>query len=343
MNTMATVSEKPDKQIKNYREDVRELWFGILFSFIFTGVIWLTGGYLRDLESTFLPDQGVDWYYWKMPEPTLLGGILAWGFFLVHLGIIWYLIYYAQTKQRKYSTNLQKFNIIALITNAVFSFLHLFRTHTTYDGLAMSYAPQISQAAVVIMLVMILIMENRRRGMFFGKPAPTITSEVVRAMRKYHGYFFALFIIQAFHFNPMTSATAGHMMGFLYTFLLMLQGSLFYNNIHRDKYWTTFMEAAVLIHGSIVAINQDGISGFWPMFFFGFAGIFVVTQMHGLGLSVKSRWIIMGVYSSLVMVVGFSFRGLEVLRDLIAIPIIDYSLIFVISWFTWLIMRVISR
>ena len=43
-------------------------------------------------------------------------------------------------------------------------------------------------------------------------------------------------------------------------------------------------------------------------------------QMHGLGLSVKSRWIIMGVYSSLVMVVGFSFRGLEVLRDLIAIP-----------------------
>ena len=94
--------------------------------------------------------------------------------------------------------------------------------------------------------------------MFFGKPAPTITSEVVRAMRKYHGYFFALFIIQAFHFNPMTSATTGHMMGFLYTFLLMLQGSLFYNNIHRDKYWTTFMEAAVLIHGSIVAINQDG-------------------------------------------------------------------------------------
>ena len=38
---MATVSEKPDKQIKNYREDVRALWFGILFSFIFTGVIWL--------------------------------------------------------------------------------------------------------------------------------------------------------------------------------------------------------------------------------------------------------------------------------------------------------------
>ncbi len=149
-----------------------------------------------------------------------IGRILAWGFFLVHLGIIWYLIYYAQTKQRKYSTNLQKFNIIALITNAVFSFLHLFRTHTTYDGLAMSYAPQISQAAVFIMLLMILIMENRRRGMFFGKPAPTITSEVVRAMRKYHVYFFALFIIQEFHFNPMTKCNRRSYDGiFVYIFI----------------------------------------------------------------------------------------------------------------------------
>ena len=39
-----------------------------------------------------------------------------------------------------------------------------------------------------------------------------------------------------------------------------------------------------MIHGTLVAVMQG--NGIWPMFLFGFAGIFVITQMHGLGKAV---------------------------------------------------------
>ena len=45
------------------------------------------------------------------------------------------------------------------------------------------------------------------------------------------------------------------------------------------------LELMVLVHGTLVAIAQG--AGLWPMFFFGFGGIFVITQMHGLGLKLS--------------------------------------------------------
>jgi hypothetical protein len=64
-------------------------------------------------------------------------------------------------------------------------------------------------------------------------------------------------------------------------FLLLLQGSLFFTRIHTNRWWTVTQEVLVLAHGALVAVMQG--NNFWRMF--GFWGMFVITQMHGLGLS----------------------------------------------------------
>ena len=53
-------------------------------------------------------------------------------------------------------------------------------------------------------------------------------------MRKYHGYVFAWATVYTFWYHPMEN-TAGHLIGFFYMFLLLLQGSLFLTRIHINK------------------------------------------------------------------------------------------------------------
>ena len=142
------------------------------------------------------------------------------------------------------------------------------------------------------MLVMIVMMEHPRRGMFFGKKAP-LPQRAVQFVRKYHGYIFTWGIIYTYWYHPM-EATPGHLLGFLYTFLLLLQGSLFFTRVHLNKYWGFALETLVLIHGTIVAILAA--NGMWQMFFFGFAGIVVVTTLYGLGLPRWVRLTVLGLY-----------------------------------------------
>jgi hypothetical protein len=49
-------------------------------------------------------------------------------------------------------------------------------------------------------------MENRRRGMFFGKKLP-INQQIIPFARKYHGYFFAWATI----YNHPMEPTSGHL------------------------------------------------------------------------------------------------------------------------------------
>ena len=150
------------------------------------------------LESLpLLPDQGVAWYYWKLPEPTFWTRATAWGFYLAHQITIFGLIYYAQTRVNTYTRGLHAVNYWALAANAVFILLHFVQTHLWYDGLAQDVSIFSSQGSVIVLLVWILLMENSRRGMFFGKKAP-ISQEIIRFARKYHGYFFAWATIYTF-------------------------------------------------------------------------------------------------------------------------------------------------
>lgn len=305
--------------------DVRALWGGILASLALTGLIWALGARLDAVP--LLPDQGASWYYWKLPTPTFWSRATAWGFYLLHQVTIWGLIWYAQTRIKRYATGLHLINWIALGANGFFVLLRLLQSHIWYDGLAQDVSIWSSQGSVVVLLVLVLIMENRRRGIFFGKPAP-LSRDVVDAVRTYHGYFFAWAIIYTFWYHP-TIATTGHLWGFFYTFLLLLQGSLFFTRIHVNRWWTLTQEVLVLVHGAIVAVGQGG--GLWPMFAFGFGGIFVITQMHGLGWSRRTRWAA-GMLYIVAAVLVYGGAELWRLNEIIRIPVIDYVLVFVLTW-----------
>ena len=65
----------------------------------------------------------------------------------------------------------------------------------------------------------------------------------------------------------------------------------------------------VAVHGTLVAIMNTGPHGLWPMFCFGFLAIFVITQMHGVGLSRAVRWVI-GIGYVVAAFAVYTWRGL---------------------------------
>ena len=262
----------------------------------------------------------------KLPFPTFWTRATAWGFYLAHQLSIWGLIYYAQKQRPKYTTGLHKVNLLALGVNAVFILLHFAQTHIWYDGLAQDVSIWSSQISVIILLIWVILIENPRRGMFFGKKVP-ISKEITRFARKYHGYFFAWATIYTFWYHPMVT-TPGHLFGFLYMFLLLLQGSLFFTRIHVNKWWTLVQELTVLFHGTMVAVMQG--NNLWPMFAFGFAGMFVITQMHGLGLSRGVRLTILLAFIGAALLV-YNGRGWVNLNEIVRIPLIEYLSTFALA------------
>jgi hypothetical protein len=300
------------------------LWGGIAFSFAFTLLIWWAGQRLEAVA--LLPDQGAAWYYWKLPEPTFWTRLTPWGFYLLHQVTIWALIYYAQKNVGRYTSGLHKVNYLALGANVFFILLHFVQTHVWYDGLAQDVSIFSSQGSVILMLVWILLMENSRRGMFFGKKAP-ISKEIMRFARQYHGYVFAWATIYTFWYHPMAN-TSGHLIGFFYMFLLMLQGSLFFTRLHINRWWMVTQELTVMVHGALVAVMQG--NDLWPMFAFGFAGIFVITQMHGLGLSWRARLAILAAFTVSALWV-YSNAGWARLNEIVRIPLIEYLAAFLLA------------
>lgn len=306
------------------RHDTLALWCGVGFCAIFTLIIWWAGARLERL--TFLPDQGYSWYYWKLPQKTALGWWSAWGLYAIHQLAHFSLIYYAQRHVGRYTTRLHPVNVWALILNGVFVMLHFVQTHLWYDGLAQDHPPQYPQYAVILLLVWVLLMENSRRGLFFGKKVP-IGKQIRSFAARYHGYVFSWAILYTFWYHPMHHSSS-HLTGFFYTLLLMLQGSLFFTRIHTHRYWTLTQEFLVLVHGTMVALTQG--PHVWPMFCFGFAGIFIVTQMHGIGLSRSVRWSLAGIY---LLGVAWVYRDRELsrLEEVVRIPVAEYLLVGVLA------------
>ncbi len=311
------------------------LWLGILFSFGFTALIWLLGPSLPQID--FLPDTGYAWYYWQLPEATFWSRATSWGLYLSHQIAIWGTIYIAQRNKLTYTKGLHPINVAALGINAFFITAHLVQSHIWYDGLAQDVSIFSSQGSVIIMLILILLLENQRRGLFFGRKVSALkaTGQIVR---RYHGYIFAWAVIYTFWYHPM-EATSGHLIGFVYTFLLMLQGSLMFTRSHLNKWWTLSLELIVVAHGTLVAVMQA--NGLWPMFFFGFAAIFVVTQMWGLGLNKYWTWGFLLAYIAGVILV-YSSRGWDQLNEIVRIPAIEYGLVFVAALLIWLIARLVA-
>jgi hypothetical protein len=300
------------------------LWGGIAFSLAFTGLIWWAGGRLASVPH--LPQQGPWWYYWKLANPTFWSHFTAWMFYALHQIALWSLIFYAQTRVKKYSSGLHPVNVAALGVNAFFILLHFVQTQIWYDGLAQDVSVFTSQGSVILMLVAILLMENQRRGLFFGHKV-SFLKRMGAFARQYHGYLFAWATVYTFWYHPMEN-TIGHLAGFLYMFLLLLQGSLFLTRLHVNKWWTLTQEILVGIHGTLVALMQRNNT--WAMFAFGFAAIFVITQMFGLNFSRLRRGIILGVFLVATLAV-YSQRGWVKLNEVLRIPLIEYLAVFVMA------------
>ncbi|MEX0827888.1 MAG: hypothetical protein WD005_02945 [Haliea sp.] len=302
------------------------------------GLILAVGSYSAHID--FIDNDAVLWYFWQLPEHTTAGFVTAWlGYTLHQLGS-WWLIFLAKKQRPKYRHGLHPINLYALMFNALFVLLHIVQTKIWYDGTAQSVSVLISQFSVIFLLVVVLIMENPRRGMFFGKKVP-IKQQVVRFLRKYHGYYFSWAIIFTFWYHPI-ELTGGHLLGTFYIFLLMMQGSLFFTHFHRNRFWTTTLEVYVLFHGAVVAyLSPIQSMSTVAMFVFGFFAVFVVTQIHGLGVS---RRVIVGtVVFYLCCVIGYYWPNLAEANAVIRVPMIEYGFALLVVVLVWLGLFITQR
>jgi len=260
-----------------------------------------------------------------------------WVLYLAHQITVWVLIAKLKNDARPEAGRIGKYNLQLLIANAVFIALHLVQTVFFYDALAQFMPVMTSQGSVIVMLVMMLILLNNRRGLFFGKRV-YLPPLGVAATQKIHGFYISWAVVYTFWFHPM-EGTLGHLLGFFYLFLLMGQMSLARTTWHTKIGWLTFLEVFVALHGAIVAINAA--NGMWPMFFFGFMMMFIVTQMFGLikhwlaaaGVFVSYATLVMITYSGALS--GFlsgTSVGWADIHQITWIPIILYGLVFVMSW-----------
>lgn len=312
------------------------IFAGILFSAAFTGLIWFASAVCRRLaicQTKGRRGTTGSFQSRRSGRAQRPGGSTP-----AHQIAQWALIYHAQVRVRKYTRGLHPVNVAALGMNAGFIALHFVQTHIWYDGLAQDVSIWSALGSVAILLIWVLLMENDRRGLFFAKPLP-FSRRLIQFARKYHGYYFSWAIVYTFWYHPM-EATSGHLIGFFYMFLLMVQGSLFLTRMHVNRWWMVFLEVTVLIHGAIVAYWQE--TGIWPMFAFGFATMFIVTQMHGLGLSRIARAGIGGVYVA-AMAMVYADRGLAQLNEVVRIPTIDYLGVVLLAGILWVVMKFATR
>ena len=280
-------------------------------------------------QIPLLPDQGAGWYYWKLPEPSWLTRLSAWGGYLLHQLFIWSVIAWAQRHRKALSNrhSLHAINYIALGGTLAFVALHYLQTAVFYDGLAQDVSVFSSQASVVMLLVIVLIMETPRRGLIMGRGKAHFFANIRPVFIRYHGYYFAWAITYTFWFHPMET-TLGHLLGFFYTFMLFIQAGFIFTRVHTNRYWTLMLEVGVLVHGVSVAL----IAGqeFWPMFAFGFALMFMLTQMYGIGLNHFWRIILWLIFLALLGLI-YSQRGWQYSHEIFRIPVIDYALVLVLA------------
>ena len=291
-------------------------------------------------QVNLLPDQGAAWYFWKRPDPNFASQASAWGGYLAHQFFIWGVIIWAKKNREalKDRTKLHFINWVALAGTATFGVLHFFQTAIWYDGLAQNVSIFSSQASVILLLVVVLMIEAPRRGLFFGVGGKNFIG-VRPFLIKYHGYYFSWAVVYTFWFHPMET-TWGHLFGFFYTFLLMIQAGFIFTRVHTNRWWTLTLEVLVLFHGVVVALLAG--QEFWTMFLFGFLAMFIVTQMHGLELSSLLRWFFGGLFL-IALIIIYSERGWGQAHEILRIPVIDYILVFVLTALILIIKRLVRK
>ena len=184
----------------------------VAVSFALTLVIWLTAGNLASRFDVVNEKYFAFFYPWQTHNPTTMAYVTAWVGYALHNILVWVLVYAAKREQPKYQEGFRWFNWAMLGVNGLFYLLHWVQTQLWYDGLAIAVPEVTSQASVVLMLVLILILETPRRGLAFGKKVK-FHKRFMQIVREYHGYIFSWGIIYTFWYHPMEN-TFGHLAGF---------------------------------------------------------------------------------------------------------------------------------
>lgn len=296
---------------------------GVIAAVMLCAVIVLTAPLLHPVLKT--APAGVHIYPWQLANPTPLTHIVVWLLYLLHQGAIWACVYVGQKTIRTYSKNMRTINWVALGINLLFIVLHIVQTHLTYDGLAQDVLEDTAFGSVAFMLMVVLILETPRRGLIFGRKLG-FKKQFIDIVRKYHGYLFSWAIIYTFWYHP-TEGTAGHIAGFFYMFLLLLQSSLFFTRMHNNRIWTFILEILVLPHAVFVAVVNANTLVF--MFAYGFLGIFIITQMHGLGFSTAVKRLLLALYViSAFFVYAVVVGNVAKIQQITWIPVMEYGVVF---------------
>jgi hypothetical protein len=285
------------------------VWLGgVVGGLFFTLLIWYLGPNLNHFIQTFLPFQGGFWYFWKLPTRNFWTMAIVWSFYLANQFLIWGAIIWAQKNLNEEKANptfdLTKYNLVVIAITVFFVFLHLVQTQIWFDGLAQDTPILSSMGSVIILLSMVLIMQNPISGLFLGRKAgKPYTASVVDFFRHNHMYIFSWALVYTFWFHPMASDPQ-LLSGFFYMFLLFTQMSLAYTKVHLDQKWIVTLQSWVAIHAVIVAYFNTqffGSTNIWPMFFTGFAFMFVFTYMYALNIKKLIRWLITALYLAFVI------------------------------------------
>ena len=307
------------------------LWISVFVAIVATAlIIVLPNSIYEYYIDPALNDLGGSYYFWKfLPEDVdMVARITGWVFFTLHFVTVGVLLKKLKETQKEKVDGINKYNYYLLFANLFFVVLHYIHTWIWYDALAQDTPVWSSQGSVIVMLVLILIMENGRRGLFFGKKVP-LPKESVRFIMKNHGVYIALATIFTFWFHPM-EFTWGHLFGFLYMYLLFIQMSMARTKVHNNYIWKFVLEITVLFHGTLIAL--DTANAPWAMFFFGFAAVFFITQIYGLKLH---KMVIMGGQIMFLVIVFVTYTGIvggrsiADINEVFRIPVIDYILVFV--------------
>ncbi len=355
-NEIAEISDtKETDSVANTSRNLYRTWGAlVLFALIYTVTIYILGPLLD--RFVLFPDSGPDWYYWQLPTRNDFGMIVTWFFYLSHQVIVWGLIFWAARKYKdSNSMQLRGFNYAMIFVTVVFTLLHLVQTHVNYDGLAQDVPIWTSQGSVIVMLALILVIENPRRGLFLGKRAGRpMTARVVGFLRRNHGYIIGWALVYTFWFHPATNDPQ-LLTGFVYMLLLFTQMSLAYTQIHLKASWIAFLESFVAIHAFVVAVNNTlnpaiGSSDMWPMFLTGFAFLVVFTYIYALKPRREIRFLAIAAYFiGLIWIylpapIGYGRDPMRILMiEFLWIPIALYVLAYVFAGIVYLYLKFKKR
>jgi len=324
-----------------------KIWLGlIIFTFVEVILIFCLEPFLRLNFPPLNPDTGPADYYWKLNVRDTLTMIITWTFYGAHQLSVWLVIFWAHKNYREKKLDAKKlltYTTMMIVILIGFTLLHLVQTHIWYDGLAQDVPILTSQGSVIIMLSILLVMQNPKRGLFFGiKEKKLMRPEVAKTMMTSHQLIFSWALVYTFWFHPMDSSPA-LLSGFFFMGLLFIQMVLAYTRMHLNKWWLLILESYVAVHATIVAIAQwldFGSNPMWQMFLLGFLAMVVFTYIHGLGLPNWLRWSIVAAYFVFLVFIylpqpfGFGRDIAYFLRlEFIWIPIILFLIAFIAATF----------